>query len=48
MSILACTREKLTVQLCRTETCAFSGFRIYPGHGMTYIRVDGKVGPPCP
>ena len=28
----------------RTEACTFSGFRIYPGHGMTYVRVDGKVG----
>ena len=26
----------------KTDTCTFSNFRIYPGHGVTYIRVDGK------
>ncbi|KAI9202365.1 ribosomal protein L24e-domain-containing protein [Polychytrium aggregatum] len=26
----------------KTEICNFSGFRIYPGHGKTYIRVDGR------
>ena len=31
--------------VCRTDTCTFSNFRIYPGHGVTYIRVDGKVNP---
>ena len=27
----------------RTDTCTFSNYRIYPYHGVTYIRVDGKV-----
>mmetsp|Transcript_7382 Transcript_7382/g.18111 ORF Transcript_7382/g.18111 Transcript_7382/m.18111 type:complete len:158 (+) Transcript_7382:381-854(+) len=26
----------------KTELCHFSGFRIYPGRGRRYIRVDGK------
>ncbi|KAI3381484.1 hypothetical protein SNEBB_001983 [Seison nebaliae] len=25
------------------EVCAFSGFRIHPGHGRTYVKADGKV-----
>merc|ERR1712014_4819 len=26
----------------RSEICHFSGLAIYPGHGKTYIRADGK------
>ena len=26
----------------KTELCAFSEFRIYPGHGIRYIRRDGQ------
>jgi large subunit ribosomal protein L24e len=26
----------------KTETCSFSGFRIYPGHGIFFIRGDSK------
>lgn len=26
----------------KTELCAFSEFRIYPGHGSTFIRRDGQ------
>lgn len=26
----------------RTDVCQYSGFRIYPGHGSRFIRVDGK------
>mmetsp|Transcript_20863 Transcript_20863/g.30938 ORF Transcript_20863/g.30938 Transcript_20863/m.30938 type:complete len:160 (-) Transcript_20863:154-633(-) len=25
----------------KTDTCAFSEFRIYPGHGMRFVRRDG-------
>ncbi|CAN0339327.1 unnamed protein product [Lampetra planeri] len=25
------------------ELCSFSGYKIYPGHGVRYARVDGKV-----
>lgn len=28
---------------CRTQTCRFSGLRIYPGKGVLFIRVDGQV-----
>jgi len=27
---------------CRTQTCRFSGLKIYPGRGMLFIRVDGQ------
>ncbi|KAJ3153370.1 60S ribosomal protein L24 [Irineochytrium annulatum] len=26
----------------RTEICNFSGFKIYPGHGRTYVRADNR------
>uniref|UniRef100_A0A7S0ZEW3 Large ribosomal subunit protein eL24-related N-terminal domain-containing protein n=1 Tax=Timspurckia oligopyrenoides TaxID=708627 RepID=A0A7S0ZEW3_9RHOD len=26
----------------KTELCSFSGFKIYPGHGSRFIRLDGK------
>ncbi|KAJ3281922.1 hypothetical protein BCR33DRAFT_762043 [Rhizoclosmatium globosum] len=26
----------------RTEICNFSGFKIYPGHGKTYIKADSR------
>uniref|UniRef100_A0A3Q0SV50 Large ribosomal subunit protein eL24 n=1 Tax=Amphilophus citrinellus TaxID=61819 RepID=A0A3Q0SV50_AMPCI len=25
------------------ELCSFSGYKIYPGHGRRYARIDGKV-----
>ena len=27
----------------RTELCQFSGYKILPGHGKRYVRLDGKV-----
>ena len=27
---------------CRTEVCSFSEFRIYPGHGVKFVRRDGQ------
>jgi hypothetical protein len=33
----------LYVCVCRTELCAFSEYRIYPGHGVRFIRRDGQV-----
>ena len=29
--------------MSRTETCTFSNYRIYPYHGVNYVRIDGKV-----
>uniref|UniRef100_A0A672KSJ0 Large ribosomal subunit protein eL24 n=1 Tax=Sinocyclocheilus grahami TaxID=75366 RepID=A0A672KSJ0_SINGR len=29
--------------MCRVELCSFSGYKIYPGHGRRYARIDGKV-----
>jgi len=26
----------------KTGICQFSGFKIYPGHGMKYVRIDSK------
>ena len=26
----------------KTEVCSFSGLRIYPGHGILFIRSDSK------
>merc|ERR1711881_735545 len=28
--------------IMRTEICQFSGLKIYPGHGKSYVRFDGK------
>jgi large subunit ribosomal protein L24e len=27
----------------KTQTCRFSGLRIYPGKGILFIRIDGQV-----
>ncbi|NP_001187050.1 60S ribosomal protein L24 [Ictalurus punctatus] len=27
----------------KVELCSFSGYKIYPGHGPVYARIDGKV-----
>ncbi|KAL7750862.1 60S ribosomal protein L24 [Sorochytrium milnesiophthora] len=27
----------------KLEICAFSGFKIYPGHGQTFVRADAKA-----
>ena len=27
----------------RIELCQFSGYKILPGHGKRYVRLDGKV-----
>merc|ERR1712031_102753 len=27
----------------KTELCNYSGFRIYPGHGKKYVRLDQKM-----
>mmetsp|Transcript_22451 Transcript_22451/g.42071 ORF Transcript_22451/g.42071 Transcript_22451/m.42071 type:complete len:128 (+) Transcript_22451:141-524(+) len=27
----------------KTDVCAFSEFRIYPGHGINFVRKDGQV-----
>jgi ribosomal protein L24E len=27
----------------KIELCAFSGYKIYPGHGRTLVKVDGKT-----
>ncbi|KAF3843452.1 hypothetical protein F7725_002301 [Dissostichus mawsoni] len=29
--------------VARVELCSFSGYKIYPGHGRRYARIDGKV-----
>ncbi|KAJ3258291.1 60S ribosomal protein L24 [Boothiomyces macroporosus] len=34
---------KTAINFNRIETCNFSGFKIYPGHGSLYVRVDSRV-----
>ena len=29
----------------RTETCAFSGQKVFPGRGVRYVRIDARVRP---
>lgn len=31
------------VFLFRIGLCAYSGYKIYPGHGKTMVKTDGKV-----
>ncbi|XP_078416588.1 large ribosomal subunit protein eL24, partial [Cetorhinus maximus] len=33
----------LVICFPRVELCSFSGYKIYPGHGKRYARIDGKV-----
>merc|ERR1711918_49599 len=33
----------LYIMVVKTELCNYGGFRIYPGHGKKYIRVDQKM-----
>ena len=37
--------QKRIISDYRIELCAFSGFKIYPGHGRKMVRTDGKVSP---
>lgn len=41
-SALASTSSSSTMVI-KTEVCAFSDTRIYPGHGMRFVRRDGQV-----
>ncbi|KAG7275928.1 hypothetical protein CRUP_011378 [Coryphaenoides rupestris] len=36
-------RKAQREQAIRVELCSFSGYKIYPGHGRRYARIDGKV-----
>ena len=31
----------------KTDLCAFSGLKIWPGHGQRYVRVDNRVSFDC-
>merc|ERR1712121_393413 len=35
--------ETLSGAKMKLELCNFSGFKIYPGHGKRFIRIDGKL-----
>lgn len=37
------SRALLTSLPCRTDVCAFSEARIYPGRGTKFVRRDGQV-----
>jgi len=55
--IIYWTYDSLTISLCvlvlglfvfvRIELCVFSGCKIYPGHGMKQVKIDGKVSREC-
>merc|ERR1712083_856546 len=32
----------LYAMVVKTETCSFSGLKIYPGHGILFVRADQK------
>jgi large subunit ribosomal protein L24e len=27
----------------KTETCSFSAYKVYPGHGIRYVRTDNRI-----
>merc|ERR1712086_133424 len=35
--------DYVTTMVVKTDVCAFSGLRIYPGHGARFFRCDGKT-----
>merc|ERR1712121_632002 len=35
--------ETLSGAKMKLELCNFSGYKIYPGHGKRFIRIDGKL-----
>merc|ERR1711908_150089 len=35
--------SSLFAMVVKTETCNYSGFRIYPGHGKKFVRADQKM-----
>merc|ERR1739848_458152 len=37
-----CCSTRLAAMVVKTETCSFSGLRIYPGHGIFFVRGDSK------
>lgn len=36
-------RSESRAMVIKTESCRFSGLRIYPGHGITMVRVDSQI-----
>merc|ERR1712006_56481 len=36
-------KSSLFAMVVKTEICNYSGFRIYPGHGKKFVRVDQKL-----
>lgn len=35
--------QQILFFLSRIGLCSFSGYKIYPGHGKTLVKIDGKV-----
>lgn len=40
---MSCFNNRVLFLTFRVELCSFSGYKIYPGHGRRYARIDGKV-----
>merc|ERR1712232_495085 len=43
--LVSSTRDffKVSTMVLKTESCRFSGLRVYPGHGMTFVRTDSQI-----
>merc|ERR1712087_531477 len=39
---VALAQKARFAMVVKTDICGFSGLRIYPGHGITYVRADQK------
>merc|ERR1711912_77826 len=43
MGVCRQSSSSLFAMVVKTETCNYSGFRIYPGHGKKFVRSDQKM-----
>merc|ERR1712070_288072 len=36
-------KQRVEAMVIKTETCSYSGFKVWPGRGKTYVRMDQKM-----